>query len=497
VDKNNAVAGVLWGGRFDGGPSKSLENISRSWQFDIRLAKYDILGSIAHARALNSAGILQNHEFDKIEQELRTIQEEILAGSLMPTSSDEDVHGFLERILIERVGVEIGGKLRAGRSRNDQIAAIIRMYLLDSEVQIRKLMVVLLEVIKEQATKAFTGLNKRPVIMPGRTHLQHAQPVLLTHHLLAHGWALLRDLQRLIDWKVRAKYSTYGASALVGDSLGLDENAIAKELGFNNLEPNSVDATASRDVVAEFAFILSLIAINLSRFAEELILWNTKEFDFVKLDDAYSTGSSIMPQKKNPDISELTRGKSGRIIGNLTGLLTTLKGLPLAYNRDLQEDKEPVFDSIDQLLLVLPAFAGQLKTANFNYEKMQSTAGGGFALATDIANWLVKRGVPFRIAHELAGECVRLCEQRQTTGSLCADAAEYDLKDLEDADFEEILGAALAKYSVNKGTSSAAGVREVLSIEDSAKSRTSFSGTAPSSVSKQLINFIKKINNFR
>jgi argininosuccinate lyase len=497
VSEDNKIAGVLWGGRFEGGPSKSLEDISRSWHFDIRLAKYDISGSIAHARALSSVGILHVDEFETIERELKVIGDEVLKGSLVPSSGDEDVHGFLERILIERVGVETGGKLRAGRSRNDQIAAIIRMYLLDSEVLIRKYVVLMLEAIEEQATKAFTGINKKPVVMPGRTHLQHAQPVLLTHHLLAHGWALLRDLERLTDWKKRAKYSTYGASALAGDSLGLDENAIAKELGFLNLEPNSIDATASRDIVAEFSFILSLIAVNLSRFAEEIILWNTKEFDFIKLDDAYSTGSSIMPQKKNPDISELTRGKSGRIIGNFTGLLTTLKGLPLAYNRDLQEDKEPVFDSVDQLLLILPAFAGQLKTAQFNYKKMHLTAAGGFALATDIANWLVKRGVPFRIAHELTGECVQLCEERQLTDASDGFGEDYDLKHLSDSDFERILGGALKKYSISEEVCFAAGVREVLSIEGSVASRSSFSGTAPSSVSKQLINFIKKVNDFR
>ena len=264
--------------------------------------------------------------------------------------------------------------------------------------------------------------------MPGRTHLQHAQPVLLSHHLMAHAWPLVRDLDRLADWDARvAADSPYGSGALAGSSLGLDPRAIAADLGFTDSTPNSIDGTAARDFVAEFAFVTAQIGVDLSRFAEEIIIWNTKEFDFVTLHDGYSTGSSIMPQKKNPDIAELARGKAGRLIGNLSGLLATLKALPLAYNRDLQEDKEPVFDSIDTLEVLLPAFTGMVATLTFHTERMAELAPQGFALATDIAEWLVRQGVPFRIAHELSGACVQACEQRG-----------IELWDLSDEDFAAI-----------------------------------------------------------
>ena len=249
--------------------------------------------------------------------------------------------------------------------------------------------------------------------MPGRTHLQHAQPVLLAHSLLAHAWPLLRDVDRLRDWDARAALSPYGSGALAGSSLGLDPAAVAANLGFDGPVQNSIDGTASRDVVAEFSFVAAMIGIDLSRLAEEVVIWATKEFSFVTLDDAYSTGSSIMPQKKNPDVAELTRGKAGRLIGDLTGLLATLKGLPLAYNRDLQEDKEPVFDAVDTLSLVLPAMAGMVATLRFDTDRLAALAGQGFSLATDIAEWLVRQGVPFRVAHEVAGECVQACERRQ------------------------------------------------------------------------------------
>ncbi len=299
--------------------------------------------------------------------------------------------------------------------------------------------------------------------MPGRTHLQHAQPVLLAHHLLAHTWPLLRDVDRFIDWDVRAAKSPYGSGALAGSSLGLDPAAVAADLGFDGPVENSIDGTASRDVVAEFAWVASMLAINLSRISEEIIIWNTKEFGFVRLDDAFSTGSSIMPQKKNPDIAELARGKAGRIIGDLTGLLTTLKGLPLAYNRDLQEDKEPVFDQIDTLSVLLPAFAGMVSTMTFDTERMASLAPQGFSLATDIAEWLVREGVPFRVAHEVAGSCVRVCEERG-----------IELWDLTDGDMAEI------------SEHLTPGVRSVLSVEGSLASRNAVGGTAPERVAEQL-----------
>jgi argininosuccinate lyase len=299
--------------------------------------------------------------------------------------------------------------------------------------------------------------------MPGRTHLQHAQPVLLAHHLLAHVWPLLRDVGRWVDWDARASLSPYGSGALAGSSLGLDPLAVAAELGFARSVENSIDGTASRDVVAEFAFVVAMLGVDLSRLAEEYVLWATQEFGFVRLDDAYSTGSSIMPQKKNPDVAELARGKSGRLIGDLAGLLATLKGLPLAYNRDLQEDKEPVFDGVDTLALLLPALAGMVATSTFDTARMADLAPRGFSLATDVAEWLVRQGVPFRDAHEIAGACVRRCEERGT-----------ELADLSDAD--------LAAISPRLSPA----VREVLTVTGSLRSRSGYGGTAPVRVAEQL-----------
>jgi argininosuccinate lyase len=299
--------------------------------------------------------------------------------------------------------------------------------------------------------------------MPGRTHLQHAQPVLLSHHLLAHAWALLRDVQRLQDWDRRAGVSPYGSGALAGSSLGLDPEAVAADLGFDSATHNSIDGTASRDVYAEFAWVAAMIGVDLSRISEEIILWATKEFSFVTLHDSFSTGSSIMPQKKNPDVAELARGKAGRLIGDLTGLLATLKGLPLAYNRDLQEDKEPVFDAVDTLELLLPAVSGMIATLTFSTERMAALAPQGFALATDVAEWLVRQGVPFREAHELSGAAVRLAEGRGV-----------DLDGLTDEEYAGI-SAHLTP-----------GVREVLSVEGSLGSRDAQGGTAPAAVARQL-----------
>jgi argininosuccinate lyase len=301
------------------------------------------------------------------------------------------------------------------------------------------------------------------VAMPGRTHLQHAQPVLLSHHLLAHAWALLRDVDRLRDWDVRADSSPYGAGALAGSSLGLDPEAVARDLGFSRAAENSIDGTAARDVMAEFAFVAAMSAVDVSRIAEEVVLWATREFSFVTLDDAYSTGSSIRPQKQNPDVAELARGKAGRLVGDLAGLLTTLKGLPLAYNRDLQEDKEPVFDAIDTLEVLLPAFSGMIATLTFHRERLESLAPQGFALATDIAEWLVRHGVPFRVAHEVAGACVRECETRG-----------IELWDLSDDDF--------ARISEHLSPD----VRSVLSVPGSLASRNAVGGTAPERVAQQL-----------
>ncbi|HRW19661.1 MAG TPA: argininosuccinate lyase [Dermatophilaceae bacterium] len=448
---------ALWGGRFAGGPADALAELSRSTHFDWRLAAYDIRGSQAHARVLHRAGLLSDSDLATMLGALEELLADVRSGAFRPAPDDEDVHTALERGLIERAGADVGGRLRAGRSRNDQIATLLRMCLREEARRVGGLVLDVVDALVDQAG-AHLG-----VAMPGRTHLQHAQPVLLSHHLLAHAWALLRDVDRLRDWDRRADCSPYGSGALAGSSLGLDPEAVAADLGFSGSVANSIDGTAARDVAAEFAFVLAMTAVDVSRIAEEVVLWATKEFSYVTLDDAYSTGSSIMPQKKNPDIAELARGKAGRVVGDLAGLLTTLKALPLAYNRDLQEDKEPVFDAIDTLAVLLPAFAGMIATLTFHRERLESLAPQGFALATDVAEWLVRQGVPFRVAHEVAGACVRACEQRGIEL--------WDLSDGDLADISEHLTPA---------------VREVLSVEGSLASRDGRGGTAPRRVAEQL-----------
>lgn len=447
----------LWGGRFEGGPDQALARLSLSTHFDWRLARHDIAGSRAHARALHRAGLLTADELDRMIEGLDRLEADVASGAFTPVLEDEDVHTALERGFIERVGTELGGRLRAGRSRNDQIATLVRMYLREEARQIADQLLDLVRALADQAAA------HPDAAMPGRTHLQHAQPVLLAHQLMAHAWPLVRDIERLRDWDRRAAVSAYGSGALAGSSLGLDPRAVAAELGFPDSVDNSIDGTASRDVVAEFAFVTAMIGVDLSRLSEEVILWATKEFSFVTLDDAFSTGSSIMPQKKNPDVAELARGKAGRLVGDLTGLLTTLKGLPLAYNRDLQEDKEPVFDAVDTLHLLLPAMTGMVATLTFHTDRMAELAPQGFSLATDIAEWLVRERVPFREAHEIAGACVRVCEERG-----------IDLPDLGDDDL-----AAVSEHLTPA-------VREVLSVSGSLASRSDKGGTAPVRVAEQL-----------
>ncbi|MGO0577481.1 argininosuccinate lyase [Ornithinimicrobium panacihumi] len=458
----------LWGGRFTGGPSDALAALSKSTHFDWRLAPYDLAGSRAHARVLHKAGLLSDEHLESMLDGLRQLREDVESGAFGPAPDDEDVHTALERGLIERVGPDVGGRLRAGRSRNDQVAAQFRMYLRD---QARLLAGKVLDVIQALVDQA----ARHPgVAMPGRTHLQHAQPVLLAHHLQAHAWALLRDVERLVDWDRRAAISPYGSGALAGSSLGLDPAAIAHDLGMDAPSDNSIDGTASRDFAAEFSFVAAMIGVNLSRLSEEVILWATAEFGFVRLDDAFSTGSSIMPQKKNPDVAELARGKSGRLIGDLAGLLASLKGLPLAYNRDLQEDKEPVFDAVDTLEVLLPAVTGMVATLTFFPERLEELAPQGFSLATDVAEWLVREGVPFRIAHEVAGECVRVCETRG-----------IGLEDLSDSD----LGA--ISEHLNPG------VRTVLTVRGSMESRNAHGGTAPARVAEQRAQLTKRAASLR
>jgi argininosuccinate lyase len=449
--------GRLWGGRFASGPAEALSALSRSTHFDWRLAPYDLAGSRAHAKALHRAGLLTDDELTAMIDGLGALASEAASGAFQPAETDEDVHGALERRLVELVGPELGGRLRAGRSRNDQIATLIRMYLRDA---LREVTAGLGEVVGALRNQALDHLG---VAMPGRTHLQHAQPVLLSHHLLAHVWPLLRNCDRIRDLDRRLAVSPYGSAALAGTSLGLDPGAIAAELGFETSVANSIDGTSSRDLVAEAAYICAQIAVDLSRLSEDVIIWVTQEFGFATLADEWSTGSSIMPQKKNPDVAELTRGKAGRMIGNLTGLLAMLKGLPLAYNRDLQEDKEPIFDSIDQLLIVLPAVAGMVSTLSFDHERLERLAPMGFSLATDIADWLVRQRVPFAEAHEIAGACVRRCE---------ADGLE-----LTDLSADEL--AEISPHLTSE-------VRSVLSVTGSINSRTGRGGTALVRVREQL-----------
>lgn len=449
--------GSLWGGRFAGGPAPALAALSKSTHFDWVLAPYDVAASKAHTRVLHRAGLLSDEQRDGLLAGLDLLGADLADGSFVPLASDEDVHGALERGLIDRAGADLGGRLRAGRSRNDQVATLFRMWLRDA---MRRVAGGVLDVVAALAGQAAAHPE---AIMPGKTHLQAAQPVLLAHHLLAHAHPLLRDVERIADFDVRTAVSPYGSGALAGSSLGLDPDAIAEELGFAAAADNSIDATSARDFAAEAGFVLAMIGVDLSRLAEDIILWSTTEFGYVTLDDAWSTGSSIMPQKKNPDIAELARGKAGRLIGNLAGLLATLKAQPLAYNRDLQEDKEPVFDSVAQLELLLPAMAGLVATLAFDVERMAALAPAGYTLATDVAEWLVRQGVPFRIAHEAAGAAVRVAEARGV-----------GLPELTDDEF-----AAISDQLTPE-------VREVLTVAGSVSARNARGGTAPAQVARQL-----------
>ena len=456
--------GRLWGGRFDGSPAEAMFALSRSTQFDWRLAPYDIAGSRAHARALHRAELLTDAELTGMLGGLDRLADEVGSGAFAPNEADEDVHGALERRLTEIVGADLGGRLRAGRSRNDQIATLIRMYLREA---LRELAAELQQVVEALHEQARTHLG---VVMPGRTHLQHAQPVLLSHHLLAHAWPLLRDAERIRDLDRRLAVSPYGSAALAGTSLGLDPTYVAVQLGFSGSVANSIDGTAARDLVAEAAYVLAQIGVDLSRLSEDVIIWVTHEFGFARLADEWSTGSSIMPQKKNPDVAELTRGKAGRLIGNLAGLLATLKGLPLAYNRDLQEDKEPIFDSVDQLLMLLPAVAGLVGTLTFYTERLERLAPQGFSLATDLADWLVRQRVPFTEAHEVAGAAVRYCESQG-----------LELSELSPEQLAEISPALKPEVLL------------VLTVQGSIESRGGRGGTATAAVTRQLEELLDEV----
>ncbi len=391
---------TLWHGRFSGGPDEALQALNDSLPFDQRMYREDIAGSRAHVSMLASVGILTADETDQILAALDTVESELADGTVVFVPSDEDIHTVVERRVTELAGA-VGAKLHAGRSRNDQVATDLRLWTKEALTDVAR------RVIDLQQTLLARAESVGEAYLPGYTHLQQAQPVGLAHHLLAHGWALGRDVDRLLEARRRTDVSVLGAGALAGSSLPLDPAHTAELLGFGAVFDNSLDAVGDRDFVADSLYALAMTAMHLSRIGEELILWASTEFGFVTLDDAYSTGSSMMPQKKNPDIAELARGKAGRVLGHLTGLLATLKGLPLAYNKDLQGDKEPLFDAVDTVALTLAALDGMIATVVFDTDAMAVQADSPYAAATDLAELLVARGVPFREAHGIVGAMVR------------------------------------------------------------------------------------------
>ncbi len=398
----------LWAGRFSKSTDKSVDDFNSSISFDQRLYRQDIEGSIAHAKMLGQQGIISMEESETIRKALREILADIENGKIEFEVDAEDIHMNIEKILISRIG-DTGRKLHTGRSRNDQVALDIRMYLKEEIREIKKLLIHLCETV--------IGISEKHLdtIMPGYTHLQRAQPVTLAHHMMAYFQMLKRDIERLNDCYKRTDTMPLGSGALAGTTYPFERNMVAAELGFSQITENSMDGVSDRDFVIELAGCLSILMMHLSRFSEELVLWSSLEFGFVEMDDAFSTGSSIMPQKKNPDVAELVRGKTGRVYGNLIALLTVMKSLPLAYNKDMQEDKEAIFDSIDTVKMCLPVFTSMLATMKINRENMYKAAGTGFTNATDLADYLVKKGIPFRTSHEIVGKMVSYCIENNKT----------------------------------------------------------------------------------
>ncbi len=453
----------LWGARFKTGPAEAMANLSRSPRAYFRLTPYDIAGSKAHANELHRAGLLDADETARIIEALRGIDVDFAAGSIEPIPADEDVHTFIERLLTERLGT-LGGKLRAGRSRNDQSANDMRLFLRD---QVRVMTLAILELQKALVSQAEQHIN---TIAPGFTHLQQAQPIVFAHHLMAHAQAIHRDIQRLQDWDKRFSLSPLGAAALAGSAIARDPQRSAAEMGYSGPCENSIDAVASRDHVAEFLFCSSMLGINISRLAEEFCLWTSRQFRWVELDDGYATGSSIMPQKKNPDIAELARGKSGRLIGSLTGILAVLKAQPLSYNRDLSEDKHAILDSLETVHLVLPAFAGMVDTMKVRADELLRQAPLGFTLATEVADWLAVRGVPFKEAHEITGKLVQLCEENNIG--------------LEQLSTQQ-LAATDSRLTPE--------VLEALTLEAALAARSGWGGTSPVRVAEQIERFKQQL----
>jgi argininosuccinate lyase len=453
---------ALWGGRFSNKPTDAVFALSQSIAFDWRLAPYDLRSSLAHLAVLEKAALISKDDALKIKKALKELMEEVSSGTFLPINEDEDVHSALERGLTIKLG-SLGGSLRAGRSRNDQVTTDLRLFAIDNMLILSYLITELIEVILNKASEYVND----PA--PGFTHIQHAQPISFGHEIAKHAHAFARDVDRISDWLHRTSVSSLGAGALSGSSLKLDPDFAAKNLGFERSFENSIDAVSDRDYVAEALFITSLIGVHLSRIGEEWTLLGSTEFSWATIADEYSTGSSIMPQKKNPDMAELARGKTGRLVGNLMSVLTMLKGLPFAYNRDLQEDKEPLFDSLDTLALVIPAISGMIATTEFDRAKMKLSAPTGFSLATEIADYLVRKNVPFAQAHEAAGACVAMCEKHSC-----------QLHELTD------------QQLVNIHPSLESSVREVLTVEGAISSRTTAGGTAPSMVEVQISNAMKK-----
>ena len=397
----------LWGGRFSKSTDKSVDDFNSSIRFDARMYAQDIRGSQAHAKMLGKQGIIPQEDSELIVKTLGEILKDIEDGKVEFTIDAEDIHMNIETILISRIG-DVGKRLHTGRSRNDQVALDARLYLRDEaeelDTMLRNLLLTILKLAEDNLD----------TIMPGYTHLQKAQPITFAHHIMAYYEMFSRDLSRLSDWKNRMNVMPLGSGALAGTTYPLDREFVAQQLSFDSITKNSIDGVSDRDFVCELAFVLSMIMVHLSRFSEEIILWSSNEFSFVDLDDAYSTGSSIMPQKKNPDVAELARGKSGRVFGDLMGLLTMMKGLPLAYNKDMQEDKEQIFDAVDTVKMCLPVFEGMLSTMKLRKDKMLQGAKGGFTNATDVADYLVKKGLPFRDAHAVVGKMVAYCLDKDT-----------------------------------------------------------------------------------
>jgi len=456
MNKKPATSSKPWSGRFTQKTDKLVEEFNASISFDKRLYKHDIMGSIAHARMLTKVGIIKKREAERIISGLKAIEKEIEAGKFRFTSDMEDIHMAIEKRLIEKTG-PVGGKLHTARSRNDQVALDIRLYLRDEIGEVKGLI--------RELQKTFVGIAKKNLdcIMPGYTHLQRAQPILFSHHLLAYYEMLKRDFERLDDCFKRINVMPLGSGALAGSPYPLNREFVAKELGFTGVTDNSLDAVSDRDFCIEFCSAAAILMMHLSRLSEEMILWSSSEFGFIELSDAFSTGSSLMPQKKNPDVPELMRGKTGRVYGNLVSLLTTMKALPLAYNKDMQEDKEALFDTIATIKECLKVFSPMLRTMKLNKKKMLDATKGGFLTATDAADYLVKKGVPFRESHHIAGRVVAYCIKTS--------------QGLEDLSIDEWRG-----FSKAFGKD----IKEVISIEASVKSRKAKGGTAPEAVKRRL-----------